>query len=109
MYSISIDIGGTYIKGATLDIKKKRIFNIKKIKLPNFIKYKNSNFCEIDPNLIYLRTKKLINLLLKKNKNISDLFISSQMHGFVLISQLKTKTNFISWQDQRASEIYKKD
>ncbi len=109
MYSISIDIGGTYIKGATLDIKKKRIFNIKKIKLPNFIKYKNSNFCEIDPNLIYLRTKKLINLLLKKNKNISDLFISSQMHGFVLInSQLKTKTNFISWQDQRASEIYKR-
>ncbi|RPG61120.1 MAG: hypothetical protein CBD98_004065 [Flavobacteriaceae bacterium TMED238] len=109
MYSITIDIGGTYIKGATLDIKKKRILNLKKIKLPKFIKNKNTNFCELDPNLIFFRTKKLINLLLKKNKNISDLFISSQMHGCVLInSQLKTKTNFISWQDQRAGEIYKK-
>ena len=109
MYSIIIDIGGTYIKGATLDIKKKRIFNLKKIKLPKFIKNKNTNFCELDPNLIFFRTKKLINLLLKKNKNISDLFISSQMHGCILINnQLKTKTNFISWQDQRASKIYKK-
>ena len=109
MNSILIDIGGTYIKGAILDIKRKRILDLKRIALPKFVKNKNLNLRELNPNLIFLRTKKLINLLANRHKNISDIFISSQMHGCVLINnKLNAKTNFISWQDQRATEIYKK-
>ena len=43
MNSILIDIGGTYIKGAILHAKRRRILDLKRISLPKFVKNKNLN------------------------------------------------------------------
>jgi sugar (pentulose or hexulose) kinase len=97
--SILLDIGGTYIKSATIDKDQIHPTNVQHFDTPKFAQ-SMSRFCVI-PTLELLKvidgainTQKAF--LPKSNR----IFVSGQMGGYVL--QNKQGFEIISWQDERS-------
>ena len=108
MSFIAIDIGGSFIKGAVIDVDKLRLSRLIRITVPNFISV-NTSFREINPQKIIAKVSQLIEKLLVHALPCEGIILCNQMHGFVLAdSKSNAVSNFISWQDQRSLMQYPK-
>ncbi|MDR2437265.1 MAG: hypothetical protein LBD17_04265 [Endomicrobium sp.] len=100
--SLLLDFGASRIKAALLDNGK--IFNIKsydsvQASLNTGIRY------EID---VFAIKNKFLSILKEycKDEKLSSIFISSEMHGFVLLDKAGSPiSNYVSWKDERSLEI----
>ena len=104
-YYLYIDFGATRIKWV-LEKKSSRIIRNGEIENPYINLWSK---VEIDVKILFQRIKLLIESLVNRY-NISNILISSQMHGFALQnSNGEVITNYISWMDQRfVNNSYKK-
>ncbi len=102
--ALGIDIGVSFIKICFLD--KKSISNIKRIESPSSGNLNNSKH-EIDSVLFLDIIVDLIDEYLQIDSNIQRIYISTQMHGFVLVDgSSQACSNYISWKDRR-SEVFR--
>jgi sugar (pentulose or hexulose) kinase len=102
--AVGIDIGVSFIKICFLD--KKSISNIKRIESPSSGNLNNSKH-EIDSVLFLDIIVDLIDEYLQIDSNIQRIYISTQMHGFVLVDgSSQACSNYISWKDRR-SEVFR--
>jgi len=102
--SLGIDIGVSFIKICVLG--KKSISNIKRVKSPSSGQLVNG-IHEVDSKLFLDIVINLIDEYLQIDSDIQEIYISTQMHGFVLVDALsKACFNYISWKDRR-SEVFR--
>lgn len=97
--ALLIDIGSTNVKWAVTA----RDFTIIASNTIPFPKKNTTNnaFFEVDINKIY----QVIQTIIDNNSEVKQLFISTQMHGYLLAdSQYQPLTPYISWQDHRAKD-----
>ena len=103
---LGIDIGGSFCKAIVID-QDNNIFQTERKRMPNPIKTKNSKLIEYNINeiinLVFDLIKSIKTVLIKK---IDGIGVTGQMHGVLLLDQSKEPlTNFVSWQDQRTTEL----
>jgi xylulokinase len=102
MSFLGIDLGATFIKAAWLDVARGQLTGEVREEFPGFIGNLADGFRECDPEEIYVRTTNLLRKMLSGHTRCDGLFISGQMHGFVLVGDDGfTKSNYYSWQDSR--------
>ena len=102
--ALGIDIGVSFIKICFLD--KKSISNVKRIESPSSSKLINGKH-EVDPKLFLDIIVNLIDDFLRIDLNIEKIYVSTQMHGFVLVDDaLQACSNYISWKDRRSEVFY---
>lgn len=103
---LGIDIGVSFIKICLLS--ERGISNIKRVESPSS-KPSTDGKHETDPRLFLSVIKKLIDEYLNIEPNIQGIYISTQMHGFVLVDKKSNPCfNYISWKDRR-SEFFHLD
>jgi sugar (pentulose or hexulose) kinase len=100
---IGIDLGTSFIKGAVLDLKSRRIKFSHRLPFPAEVPCSNPLFCEFDPDSIVCAVQNLINDLMKREPRCTGIVMCTQMHGMVLMTGKKEiRSNCITWRDQRA-------
>jgi sugar (pentulose or hexulose) kinase len=101
--NIGIDIGSSFIKICLLS--DDTISNIKRVKSPSSGPLINGRH-EVDTILFLEIITNLINEYILNFDNIKGIYVSTQMHGFVLVDELDNAcSNFISWKDRRSDEF----
>jgi sedoheptulokinase len=103
---LGIDIGASFCKAVVIEQNVNVLYTARK-KMPNSINTESVKFVEYDISeilhLIYDLIKSISNKVLMR---IDGIGISGQMHGILLLDGLNNPvTNFISWQDQRATDF----
>lgn len=103
MLFIGIDLGGSFIKGAVLDLDALCLKHVHRIPFPEFITGIHPLHREVDPKKIVAAVRQLVKQLLPQAPNCAGIVLCGQMHGFVLVNEHGDQlSNFVSWQDQRA-------
>ena len=109
MKSLLVDIGATRIKYSIFCHKTDSFLgpiNSINFPLPNILKNGKNETDLVEIKLIFDNIIKDS----ADNFKIDNVFICSQMHGFILQNQRKELlTNFISWKDERASNLFHQD
>jgi sugar (pentulose or hexulose) kinase len=104
MSFIGIDLGTSFIKGAVLDVKARRLKHVQRMPFPNQLTGTNPLQCEYDPHEIVARVGTLIHELSLDAPDCEGMVMCSQMHGMVLMNDRgEAMSNCVSWRDQRAS------
>ncbi len=86
-----IDVGSTNIKYATSGLN-----DFRSISFPKPIINEGGKF-EVNPEEIIARIKGIIDAIRPE-----EVYLSTQMHGYLLFNQGQRVTNYISWRDERA-------
>lgn len=111
MYNIGFDLGSSSIKGSIVDSNSgKELITLNEPKKEMDIISSQNDWAEQNPNkwweYICNLTKRLINESKIKSEDISNVGISYQMHGLVVVdSDGNPLRNSIIWCDSRAVEI----
>ena len=111
MYNIGFDLGSSSIKGSIVDSNSgKEIITLNEPKKEMDIISSQNDWAEQNPNkwweYICNLTKRLINESKIKSEDISNVGISYQMHGLVVVDRDGNPLrNSIIWCDSRAVEI----
>jgi len=104
---IGIDIGTTYIKGAVLDLDRKRLTGVRRIPAPGPIPCQSPLYHEVSPNRMIGSAARLLKELLSYAPESNGIVMCSQMHGMVLLDRLgRVRSNCVTWLDQRALETH---
>jgi xylulokinase len=101
-YFALLDIGGTDLKSAIVQVGSKKLEDIKRRPTPSFISQVGLHW-EIDPAELLGACKELLEGLKTKERNFSGLLVSGQMGGWLLTDEDDLPlTNLVSWQDLRS-------
>ncbi len=104
MAVLGIDIGSTYIKFSILDLETQAIQSAAHIPTPDFIDKTGLNR-EIPIQALADLVKGEIDSI-ATTQSLQGILFSVQMHGFLLFGENGTPlTNYVSWQDMRASHF----
>lgn len=104
MSFIGIDLGTSFIKGAALDLDSRQLQQVRRIPFPDPLASEGPLHCEFDPDEVVAAVRKLINELAPYASDCEGIVMCSQMHGMVLMNERgETKSNCLSWRDQRAT------
>lgn len=103
MYTLAIDLGGSFVKAGLFDQSKKKLLVSSRYPFPNFIKTLGPEREVPIQSILNLVRTQIYEMTSSVSEPI-DLWISNQMQGFVLVDPIKktAQGNFISWQDQRS-------
>ena len=96
--SILLDIGGSYIKSATVRKLNSSLENISRIPTPSFVN-SDSKFKVIPTSEFLSVVDQAIKFQLDFEPNSTRLFVSGQMGGYVVESD--NSFEIVSWQDER--------
>ncbi len=106
MRFLGIDAGATYLKGAVLNTETLCVEQVIRSVFPPFLPSREG-IREVSPNEILERVSQLLDELYRAAPDACGLFLCGQMHGLVLTSDRGgASSNFITWQDSRASESF---
>ena len=104
---IGIDIGASFIKGAVLDTKSSSVEHIIRVPLPEFLPNLLPFYREVNPILIIEKVKDILKEL--SAENCEGIVMCGQMGGLIFTNNSgEPLSNYISWQDQRATTLEKK-
>ena len=103
---LGIDIGASFCKAVVIDHNLNVLYSTRK-EMPNSIDTGSVKVVEYDINEILNLIYDLIKSINKQFlMQIDGIGVSGQMHGILLLDKSNNPvTNFISWQDQRATEL----
>ncbi len=108
MSFIGIDLGGTFLKGAILDVDTRQIRHSLRVPCPNFESGETYERV-IAPEKILAAFRSLLDGLLSIETECDGLLLCGQMHALVFCdSQGNHKSSVITWQDQRAKLPFQK-
>ena len=96
--SILLDIGGSYIKSATVRKLNSSLENISRIPTPSFVN-SESKFKVLPTSEFLSVVDQAIKFQLDFEPNATRLFVSGQMGGYVVESE--NSFEIVSWQDER--------
>ncbi len=103
MEFLGIDLGTTFIKGAVLNLKERRLEHIRRLPFPNRLRKESPLQWEFDPNEVVAAAQSLINELAAHAPSCEGIVMCSQMHGLVLVNDHgEAISNCTSWRDERA-------
>lgn len=104
-YAIGIDLGGSFLKGAVLDLDQMRPLHIIRRDFPPFIDGLPPGHREVRPEEICIAVRELLSDLSKEEPDAECVVMCSQMHTVLLLNSAgQPQTNAISWMDQRSLE-----
>lgn len=102
MLYAALDLGASFAKAAILDTEAKTLREVRRRPFPPFSSGLSAEFREVDPDAIIKLALDLLNDVVRTAPDCAGLWVSSQMHGFVLCDgQGKAQSPFFSWQDTR--------
>ena len=106
MRYISIDIGSSFVKSALIDTCNHVISDKMKVDQAPKSNHTGGRF-EVDGEQMFRKVDTLIDSYTAMyGSDISGIFLSTQMHGFILADKHgKSITPYISWQDERSLEV----
>ena len=103
MSFLGIDIGTSYLKGAILDVDRRRFRHVTRIPFPEPIQGLNPLYYEHSPDAIARAVERLIVDLAEEAGSCEGVVMCSQMASTVLLdSDGRARSNCIGWRDQRA-------
>lgn len=103
MTFLALDLGTSFIKGASVDADTAAITHIHRVPFPDPIPGLPPLFCEVDPRAILTATRELIAKLAPHAPDCEGIVMCGQMQGLVLTDEHAAPlSNYISWRDQRA-------
>jgi sugar (pentulose or hexulose) kinase len=103
MHYLGVDLGTSFLKGATLDLDTLSIGHVERIPFPEPVAGLPAAFREFDPNPIVDATRAMLDRLLHHAPDARGVVLCSQLHGLVLTDDRgRAVSNLINWQDQRA-------
>jgi len=107
MRYLGIDLGTSFIKGATLDLDALAIEHVERIPFPEPVAGLPAAFREFDPHHIVEATRALLDRLLRHAPDARGVILCSQLHGMVLTTDSgRAVSNALNWQDQRALQPF---
>ncbi len=101
-YFALLDIGGTDLKSALVEVGTTRLEKISRRAIPPFIPQMGPKR-EVDPRAVAGACNKLLQEMLEEGDKFNGLLISGQMGGWLLSDEKNQPiTNLVSWQDLRS-------
>jgi sugar (pentulose or hexulose) kinase len=103
MSFLGIDLGTSFLKGAVLDVERRKLEQVCRKPFPEPIADGNPFRCEFDPNAIRSAFRALIDELAPLSPDCEGIVVCAQMHGLVLMNEGRhAVSNCLTWRDQRA-------
>jgi len=103
MRFLGIDLGGTFIKAAVLDLDTMQVRDTARVESPPFLPASLKGQREVDVGEILSRSRELLTHVARFAGACSGLMVSGQMGGLVLSDGTgRPLSNYVSWQDMRA-------
>ncbi|HZC24217.1 MAG TPA: FGGY family carbohydrate kinase, partial [Candidatus Binatia bacterium] len=103
MSFLGIDLGTSFLKGAVLDVERRKLGQVIRKPFPEPISNSDPLRCEFDPEAILRAFRSLIDELAPSAPHCEGIVMCAQMHGLVLMNQQRQAvSNCITWRDQRA-------
>ena len=96
------DFGASRVKCVIVDIDSNTVVNSIDVASPSSIHITTDRTFEIDPHQYWYALEQTAGVLISKH-SVTDLWICSEMHGFILVHTGQAATGYISWKDQRAT------
>ncbi|RXZ83706.1 hypothetical protein EBB07_04810 [Paenibacillaceae bacterium] len=106
MSYIALDVGSSYIKLANLNVQELSVTHIRTAPMPEPLAGVHPLRKEWDMELLYRRIAAMLDEQLESCVGeCQGIWITTQMHGFVLADELgQAVTSYINWQDERGLE-----
>jgi sugar (pentulose or hexulose) kinase len=102
MLYVGIDLGATFAKAAILDTAAKAVREVRRTPFPQFVSGLPSTCREVNSDAVVRVALELLEDVVRKAPDCVGLWVSSQMHGFVLCDgHGRARSPFFSWQDTR--------
>ena len=102
--NLGIDIGSSFIKICLLG--ESSISHVKRVKSPSSGPGVNGKH-EVNPQLFLQIIIRLIDEYLHSHEDINGIYISTQMHCFVVVDEFGNAcTDLITWKDRRSEEFF---
>lgn len=103
MRLLGIDLGGTFIKAAVLDLDVRQVMDVRRIAFPGFLPERVAGAREVDGDEIFKQVVNLIEEYCADYPDLSGLTLSSQMHSLVLCDSVgRLLIPPTTWQDMRS-------
>jgi sugar (pentulose or hexulose) kinase len=103
MSFLGIDLGTSFLKGAVLDVDRRKLDQVKREPFPEPISNGDPLRREFDPNAILSAFRALLDELALLAPDCEGIAVCTQMHGLVLMNEHRHAiSNCLTWQDQRA-------
>jgi sugar (pentulose or hexulose) kinase len=103
MSFLGIDLGTSFLKGAVLDLERRKLERVIRKPFPEPISNQDPSHCEFDPEAILIAFRALIDELALLAPDCEGIVLCAQMHGLVLMNERhQAISNCITWRDQRA-------
>ena len=96
------DFGASRVKCVVVDLETDTVIDSIDVASPSSTHTTTNNTFEIVPQKYWHALEQTAGLLISKY-SIQDLWICSEMHGFILTQAGQAVTGYISWKDQRAT------
>jgi len=96
------DFGASRVKCVIVDIDTNTVVDSIDVVSPSSKHTTTDSTFEIAPTQYWHALEKTAGVLIAKY-SVQDLWICSEMHGFVLVQDQQAVTGYISWKDQRAT------
>src|SRR5262245_54324566 len=102
MVLVGLDLGTSFLKGASLDLDGPAIREVRRVPFPERMAGLPPLHYEVDANLVAELVRKLLDELLAAAPDCAGIVLCTQMHGLVLCTEKgEARSNLITWQDQR--------
>ena len=103
MSFLGIDLGTSFLKGAVLDVERRKLGQVIRKPFPEPISNSDPRRCEFDPEAILKAFQSLVDELAPFAPDCEGVVMCAQMHGLVLMNQQREAlSRCITWRDQRA-------
>src|SRR5579863_686161 len=104
MSFLGIDLGTSFLKGAVLDVEKRKLGQVIRKPFPEPISNSDPLRCEFAPEAILGAFRSLIDELAPFAPDCEGVVVCAQMHGLVLMNQSRQAVSkCITWRDRRAT------
>jgi sugar (pentulose or hexulose) kinase len=105
MRFLGIDIGGTFIKAAVLDVERMKILDSVRTEFPPFTTASFQGQREVPLRDVLACCRQALEHVARKAGSCSGVLVAGQMGGLVLLDDSgHPRSDYISWQDMRAEE-----
>lgn len=101
MKALVIDLGSSFVKSAILDLENGQVLDEKKTISSSKRIHEDKLLFEVPARCFVDTVKALLDEGSGKYRDLTSLLISTQMHGFIYVTEETEEPVYVSWQDMR--------